>query len=305
MRIKYHATEEDYIAFNIFHSRHSPYAKRVRIIIGLIIPAILITIILLQAIYSRNLTSAVVGTIIFIGLSIWILAGKNRRIGRISRKMFREGGNKSFFGEHELEINDYGIITKSEYGEGKIAWAAIERIGATSDYVFIYTGSTKAIILPKAHIIEGSYEEFVTGLKSYYNKSSINSSSTSNIKQEKILIDNKPVFFEEKRIGKNSYYGIVSLLIAMSAILMIFMAFLILIINVIAIGDELQKNSISYDIFAIFVVFALFLAFIGTVFGIAGLFKKKHKKSLAIIGLIFNLLIFLGFISIAILAHSR
>jgi hypothetical protein len=284
MRIKYQTVEDDYVAFNVFFSRHSPLAK----------------LVMSQALYFHDWAAAVFGVVILGGLSVWILAGNSRRMGRIARNLFREGKNKGFLGVRELEINDYGLLAKSEYSEGKIAWTMIERIGSTPDYTFIFTGATKAIILPKARVTEGDYDAFVAELTSRVAQSA----ATASTGKESTFIDSSPVSCEDRRAGRHSGYGIASFVIALASIGAIFLSFIAVIIIAMIVEGAVERNNPLFVIFAIGFFLAWGAAFVGAGLGIAGLLSKNRKKPFAVVGLILNLLIIFSVV-LMILARSH
>lgn len=301
MRIKYNVVEDDAVATNIVIARHSPYVRRQRVILGLIVPGLFLVIVLSKALYSKDWGAAVIGVVIAVGLAVWILTGKNRRTERVTRKLFREGKNKGFLGVHELEINDYGILTKSEYGEGKIAWAVIEHIVSTPDYTFIFTGAAKAIPLPKSRVLEGDYDAFVAELTFRFEQFTAKELTTTNIKQAPVIVDQKVAFCEDGRAGKHSGYGIISFMIALAAV---FLAFMVVMISAIIVGGPADKGAPLFIVFGVVFVLAWGIAFIGAGFGIAGLLSKNRKKLFAVIGLGINLLIILSIVLIILVRST-
>jgi MFS family permease len=304
MRIKYQTVEDDYVAFNVFFSRHSPYARRMRIIAGLIVPGLFFILFLSQAIYLHDWTQAFIGIVICGGFALWVLTGRSRRARHIARKIFKEGKNKDFLGIHELEINDYGIVSKSEYSEGKIAWAGIERIASTPDYTFIFTSANKAIPLPKARVIEGDYDAFVAEVTSCFAKFAAIASTTPSIKQATAIVDQKPASCEDRRAGKHSGYGIASFLIALVAMGIIFLAFMAIAISAIIVGGPDKKDNPLFIMSVISFLIAWGAAFVGAGLGIAGLLSKNRKKPFAVVGLILNLLVVFGVVLMMVLARS-
>ncbi len=303
MRIKYQTVEDDYVAFNVFFSRHSPLAKRSRLIAGVLIPAIFIVLVLSQAIYSHDWTYMFIGVLFFGSLSLVILVGRSDLARRTAKKIFKEGKNKGFLGNHELEINDYGILTKSEYGEGKIAWAVIERIGSTPDYTFIFTGASTAFIVPKARIIEGDYNTFFEELNSLFAKYAAMAPASPDKVREKVFVDLKPVACDDKRAGKHSGYGIASFVLALISIAAVLLAFMAAVIIVIIIEEPADKAAPLFAILSIGLVLAWSMSFVGAGLGIAGLLSKNRKKPFAIVGFILNLMIVAGVVPLMVLAR--
>ena len=304
MRIKYNVVEDDAVAANIVIARHSPYVRRQQVILGLIVPGLFLVIVLSKALYSKDWGAAVIGVVIVVGLAVWILAGKNRRTERVTKKLFREGKNKGFLGVHELEINNYGILTKGEYGEGKIAWAVIERIVSTPDYTFIFTGASKAVPLPKTRILEGDYDAFVVELTSCFEKFSAAASTSPGIAKKTTIVDHKLASCEDRRAGRHSGYGIASFVIALASIGAIFLSFMAVMIIAMIVEGSVGRDNPLFVIFVIGFLLAWGAAFVGAGLGIAGLLSKNRKKPFAVVGLILNLLIIFSVV-LMILVRSR
>ena len=301
MRIKYRNVEDDHVALSIFFSRHSHYARKIRITAEMIVLGVLLIVVLLPAILLRDGTYAYVGGVFFVVFAFWVLSGRIRLVKCAAKKSFREGKNKGFLGIHELEIDDYGILEKSEYNESKIAWAGIERIGSTPDYTFIFIGANLAIPLPKARVIEGDYEAFVAELKSRFVTITAMASESPDKTKETIIVDHKPASCEDKRAGRHSGYGIASFVIALASMGLAFLAFMaVVIVGIIFEGDVGRDNPLFVTC-VIGVLFSWCATFVGAGFGIAGLLTKNRKKPFAVIGLILNLLMLLSVVVLTVL----
>jgi hypothetical protein len=163
MQIRYNVTIEDLVVFNRFHCRNSPAIKRskwtsilfvcVTIIIGsLVIP--------LDDEVSRPIVivAAVVFAVLFAVIFNWrYLVALDRQ----ARRIYREGNNKGAFGEHELEIDDDGLVERTEVNENRYAWRGVERIIETDSHAFIYISALLAHVIPRGSIVEGNFDAFI------------------------------------------------------------------------------------------------------------------------------------------------
>lgn len=67
-------------------------------------------------------------------------------------------------------------------------------------------------------------------------------------------------------------------------------------VNNLLLGDELSAGMTSLIIGSLLIFFSIGIAFVGTILGLISVFQKNRKKVFGILGLIFNALIFVGFI---------
>lgn len=108
----------------------------------------------------------VAGAILFAGLFSLIFnhlfaASMDRQV----RRLYKEGTNKGVFGQHEIEIDDEGLVERTEVNETRQSWQGVERVGETDEYAFIYISSVMAHVIPKRPGIDGDPDEFITRAK--------------------------------------------------------------------------------------------------------------------------------------------
>ncbi len=87
---------------------------------------------------------------------------------RYIRKINKEGKNRGVLGEHELSIEEDGIIEKTDVNENKLLWESVEHIASTENHTFIYISPIMAHVIPRLSVISGNYDDFVTELKKRY-----------------------------------------------------------------------------------------------------------------------------------------
>jgi len=161
MRIQYDNTLDDLIAFQEFHIAHSPMVQK-SLALNRWASAFLVLLMLSLLGWSEQdwLLPAIglVGAVI----TFFLTAQIQRRTMRSQlAKMYREGSNKGTLGPHELEIKDEGLVERSEFGEQKTTWQAVERIASTDKHTFLYVGSLMAHVIPHERVTEGDYQAFV------------------------------------------------------------------------------------------------------------------------------------------------
>ena len=111
------------------------------------LPTILI---LFGIFFISQYSEIVIGTIYILGAFIWI--GLFPRWFRWNMKkgvlITHKDKNKSFF-QKTITLSADGLISKTDFGESKIQWSAIERIEKLEAYILMYLAPMDAFIIPR------------------------------------------------------------------------------------------------------------------------------------------------------------
>ncbi len=308
MRIKYNVTIDDLVAFNLFYQEHSAIGRRNRLISGLILPIGIFVLLSFLGVVQGNWTTPIVAAIAAGLLAIWVRCGWRKGIEKIVRKMLAEGSNKSILGPHELELTMYGLTDRNEYGEEKFSWGGVERLGFTPDYTFIFTGATSAIPIKGSSVIKGDYLEFVDFLKRSFEehkKAQPEEAGQVEDVSSKFICDNKKIYEPDAGFGKHSGHGIASLAIAIilgGLYVMLFLSFFIL-------GFFAPATAESPSVLLMVVGSIFMLGFFGNLvglgLGIAGVCQKNRKKTLAVLGIVFNSVALFLFTILILIGSTR
>lgn len=309
MRIKYNVTIDDLVAFNQFYHKHSAYGRRIKRTWGLVFPLGLFLFFCLIGVSQKDWVAPIVGGV-FAGLIIWGNAGGGwrKRIGKTVRKMYEEGSNKSAVGLHELELNEYGIIVKDQYGESTHSWDGIERLGFTPDYTFIFISSVAGFSIRGTTVVEGDYSAFVSNLKQRFDehkKDQDEATAQKDDLSEKVISDSAEFYQPDTGFGKHSGYGIASLAIAIilgGLYVMLFLSFFIL-------GFFAPATAESPSVLLMVVGSIFMLGFFGNLaglgLGIAGACQKNRKNTLAVLGIVFNSVALFLFTILILIGSTR
>ena len=92
-------------------------------------------------------------------------------INRSGQKLQKAGRNKGIWGEHKISLQENELIETSAAGESRTLWAAVERLEQNEEYIFIYTSSIAAHVIPK-HSFEDKQqaERFYSTARAYYER---------------------------------------------------------------------------------------------------------------------------------------
>ncbi len=172
MQIQYQLNLDDVAAYNWHHSRNSKAANRTYKLLSAW------GILLCLYIASASIEWSVSSRIIFflIASAFWLFIYplfRRKAVERQARRLYSEGKNRDVIGNHIFAIDKDGVTEISDVAESHIAWSGIERIEENDEYVFLYTGSLSAHIIPKrAFLSKGEESEFIQLARTYYSDNS-------------------------------------------------------------------------------------------------------------------------------------
>jgi len=179
MTVEYEITKDDLSAFNLYHHRHSPTARR-QYLRSWFLPAF-IWLLACTAIWyladrerGTPLRTFLDLLPLFGGVPIYLLYfpwAYRRKLRKIIAGMVNEGQSRGLFTRHRVIISPEGVIDASEFGQTSTAWRAVERVASADGYAYIYTNALAAIILPgRAFAGVSEFEEFVRTARGYHEK---------------------------------------------------------------------------------------------------------------------------------------
>ncbi len=168
MILRFDSTIEDVVAFNDYHSKHSPKMKR--IMAGFRwVPALLAFLLIFTSTMKHDYGSAAIAGLIGASIAAILCPPLIRwSLRRRIYKLYSKGIHKKILGEHEAEIVEDGIIARASYSESKYSWGLIEKIESTAEYTFIYVDEAMAYVIPHTRIEEGNYKAFMTELGQHF-----------------------------------------------------------------------------------------------------------------------------------------
>lgn len=301
MLIEYNVTIDDLVAFSLFHNKHSATVRRMNIIWGVVLPAGFFIFFCFLGLYKHEWGSPLFGLIAGGLLILWILAGRRKRLEKIVRKLLSEGSNNKSIGKHKLELTDTGLVEKSEYEETKIVWEALDRIGFTTDYTFIFTGPARGILIPHAHVLEGDYEGFISQLRQTF-EDKLRANNVLDISQ-RIIVSPNEIYKRDLGSGLHSGLGIASFIIFIITVVLYFLIFGVSTVFAVVAPELADRQSPVMRVTGALLLLGILANIIGLALGITGVTRKNRKKLLSILGLIFNSIILIVFFALVVIAN--
>ena len=152
----YELKEQQYVAFNLYHSKHSQTVKRSLAIQRFVVPIVYLMMpFVMGPIFDWSIWGLMIPFVMF--AILWIVFFPPYfywNIKRISRKMIREGKNEGLLGVHKLLIDSQGIREVTKNGEAQVHWSGIEKYGEDADNLYLYNSAMSALIVPKQAVPE-------------------------------------------------------------------------------------------------------------------------------------------------------
>jgi hypothetical protein len=179
MTAEYEITKEDFIAYNLYHHRHSPTARR-QYLWAWLLPAFLWLIVCVAIWYfaDRNRGTPLRTFLhllpLFSAVPLHLLYfpwAYKRKLRKTVDGMASEGRNEGLFSRHRVTISPEGVTDSSEHIQTSSAWRAIEQIASTEDHAYIYINAMAALIVPRRGFSSPSeFDEFVRTARQYHEK---------------------------------------------------------------------------------------------------------------------------------------
>lgn len=94
----------------------------------------------------------------------------NKRVVAVSMQVMNKPESRNLFGPRELELTEQGVQTHSAIGQAFFRAEAITKVVVTPAYLLLFISSAQAIIVPKAKIAPGEFEEAVGFAQKWYGK---------------------------------------------------------------------------------------------------------------------------------------
>ena len=166
MEIEYELTEQDVIAFNLYHVKHSKVGKSSLQWQRYISPLIFLLFAYLLSIFTDFPAGPLIVTFGLISI-LWIIYYPKYFYFHIKRQvtnMLKSGKCAGLVGKHSMKMNKSGIVDSTSAEDTKVQWSGVHVLIEDAEHFYIYTGAASAYIIPKRDVYS------VDGLKMYVQK---------------------------------------------------------------------------------------------------------------------------------------
>lgn len=166
MELNYNITEDDYIAYNVFHYENAPAYRKQMTAVGLVTPVLLIVI----GFVAKGTLDLFTCAVSAIFLVIWFGFGKKRRtkiMERSVKKLVGNGDFNEFIGLQKLVLHEEDFVVESPGKITATSYNAVQKILCDDKRIYVYVGSVSAFIVPfSAFESPTQKEEFVAFITS-------------------------------------------------------------------------------------------------------------------------------------------
>src|SRR5438128_363305 len=130
--VEYAITKDDLMAFNLYHHRHSPTARR-QYHRSWFVPAVIWLLVCVGIWYLADrergtpLRTSLDLLPLFGGAPLYLLYfpwAYRRKLRKIIAGMVSEGQNRGLFSRHRVTISPEGVADSTEFGQSSTAWRA-------------------------------------------------------------------------------------------------------------------------------------------------------------------------------------
>ncbi len=179
MTAEFEITRDDLVAFNQFHNRHSPMARR-QFLIAWLLPVVAWFLVFSVIWYFADkhrgtpLRTLLDLLPLLSFVPIYLLYfpwAYRRKLRKLVGGMVSEGRNRGLLGWHRVGISPTEITEANGHGQTSIRWSGIERVAAENGLAFIYTSAISAIIVPERAFPDPvEFEQFLRQAREYHEK---------------------------------------------------------------------------------------------------------------------------------------
>ncbi len=152
MELQYDLTHDDRLALQRHHLRKLTAVQR-SLPYRAVMVAVIVVIYILFRLAMPARTSPTGATFLF-GVALCVIAFL-LRVGELVRKaIINRVAKKELYGGGETEhvrlaLEPEAVVSQSQWGAGRILWAAVRQIEEAREHIFMTTGAGEVLIIPK------------------------------------------------------------------------------------------------------------------------------------------------------------
>jgi hypothetical protein len=181
MTTEFDLTKEDFIAFNLYHHLHSSRTlrkqyRRARFapLFGFLLIWGGIWFLAVQQ-TGTPLNTAIALSPILSGAFFVLIAmpwAYRRKIKALVQGMLAEDMNRSLFSRRRITLSSDCITDSTEFTQSTTVWRGVVRLDRNDDYLFLYTSTLHAIIVPRrAFATPSDFDAFTRTANQHYTAS--------------------------------------------------------------------------------------------------------------------------------------
>lgn len=164
MKLTYQLTKADLVAFNEYHSAHSPLHIKMRRRHRILVPIFYLVLAAFWAFHGDY----TVPSMLAVAAVLWFLLSP-RWLRRRYRKHFQKHVEETIGDALEtpttVELREDGIHSTGHMGHSVFNYSVVDKIVENDGFTYIYIGKGMALIVPHDRVPAGATEELTDGIK--------------------------------------------------------------------------------------------------------------------------------------------
>ena len=145
--------DDSYYELNKWHNLNSPAGKKNLFRYRARMPLVSLLVISIFLLTNMDLVLVIGVAVVLTVLSfLWIVLAKAMFLKHLRRNIniMKKSGKLPYGGGNTLLFNEDVFVSVAPEKETKVKYSAIERIVETESYIFIFTSSIQAVIIPRS-----------------------------------------------------------------------------------------------------------------------------------------------------------
>ena len=161
-KIRYVVSMDDAVALNQHFCRHSSTMRWLKAACFVGAPTLLMAIAVCEGFREQSLGPPLGMLLVLVPYVLIMILSVGPLMKLMTKWLYRERPDKVVFGEHELKTDEQGFTERSDVAEHSIRWEGVNAIQTTPRHAFIFVGAWRAFIVPRASVLEGDFDEFIS-----------------------------------------------------------------------------------------------------------------------------------------------
>lgn len=176
MEITYELLEEDYVAYNLNHIKHSPSQKKNLLLSRYLLPFVSAFIVYFfgTRIFNQpEIYWVIISFLFIVGWLLYYPKMLEKNIQKQITRLLSEGDNSSFFGVKKMVIGEDSIqIIEGNSSESSISRNNLKEIKVYENQIILYLSAVQGIIIPKRNMDEETQNKLIDALH-HFQKSGV------------------------------------------------------------------------------------------------------------------------------------
>jgi hypothetical protein len=169
MTFEYEFSPVDWLAFSVYHRQHSPAHRRQRFWLRFAFMPVG-AIFIVDALLGRQTDPGLALTFVVVTIVWFFLYPKvyDNSATKGIRKTVEDPENARVFGRRTATLTPESLHLRWSGGESTILWDSVLKVAGSQDYIFVYSSTIAAVIIPRLSLQGISFEDLKANIEQYH-----------------------------------------------------------------------------------------------------------------------------------------